>query len=149
MQNNASILVVEDEPWIAMDLMMAVEDAGGEAVGPAASVEEAFALIEARPVAGAILDVNLTDRDVTPLVEYFMALGIPLILQTGGGLPAGLENRFPALIFHIKPCSAATLVAQLAELISAQRANGQTVGGTECEQPRDPIAGEALDGRQA
>jgi hypothetical protein len=35
------VLVVEDEPLIAMDIVQAVEDVGGEVVGPAATVTDA------------------------------------------------------------------------------------------------------------
>lgn len=125
MLNRASILVVEDEPWIALDVAMAIEDAGGEVVGPFASVREALALLASRPVDAAILDVNLTDRDVTPVVEHLIRLGVPLIIQTGVGLPARLEARFPALVTHTKPCVAAELVSRLVELISQQGASSQ------------------------
>ena len=61
MLKRALILVAEDEPFIALDVALAIEDAGGMVAGPAASVKEALALIESLPVVGAILDVNLAD----------------------------------------------------------------------------------------
>ena len=60
----ARILVVEDEAFIALDLVMAIEDAGAIAVGPAATVAEALELISFDPPDGAILDVNLPDGTV-------------------------------------------------------------------------------------
>jgi DNA-binding response OmpR family regulator len=57
--NRQVIFIAEDEPYIALDLALAVEDADGLVVGPAASVEEALALLAAGPVDRAILDVNL------------------------------------------------------------------------------------------
>lgn len=120
--NHAPILIAEDEPFIALDLALAIEDAGGEVVGPAASVQEALGLLEARPVAAAILDVNLIDRDISPVVEILIERGVPFILQTGVGLPPELATRFPALVVCIKPCVAARLAVQLAALIS-NRAN--------------------------
>lgn len=104
---------------------MAIEDAGGEVAGPVASVREALALLESRSVDAAILDVNLADGDVSPLVEHLMGLAVPLVLQTGVGLPAALEARFPALVFQTKPCVAATLVAQLVALMSERSASAQ------------------------
>ena len=44
MLNRAAILVVEDEPFIALGLGLAIEDADGEVVGPAASVKAALKL---------------------------------------------------------------------------------------------------------
>lgn len=125
MLNRAAILVAEDEPWIALDVAMAIQDAGGEVVGPVASVREALVLLATRPVDAAILDVNLIDRDVTPVVEHLLSLGVPLILQTGVGLPALLKARFPALVVHTKPCVAAELVTQLVHLMSQRGAGAQ------------------------
>ena len=122
MLHNALILVVEDEPFIALDVALAIEDAGGEVAGPAASVKEALALIETRPIAAAILDVNLADGDISPVAERLLVAGIPIILQTGIGLPAELAARFPDLAVEIKPCVAAKLVAQLEALIASRLA---------------------------
>ncbi len=117
MLNNALVLIAEDEPFIALDLALAIEDVGGTVVGPAATVEEALALIDVRTVAAAILDVNLADRDIVPVAEILLSLKIPVILQTGVEVPPSLLARFPDLIVHIKPCEAAKLVAQLVALI--------------------------------
>ena len=117
MLNRSAILIAEDQPFIALDLALAVEDADGEVVGPAASIKEALALLESRPVVAAILDVNLVDGDISPVVEYLMEHGVPLILQTGVGLPEDLAARFPNLVVRIKPTRAAVIVAQLEGMI--------------------------------
>ena len=119
--NHARVLVAEDEPFIALDLALAIEDAGGQVVGPAASVKEALALLKATPVVGAILDVTLADKDVTCIAERLIADGVPVILQTGVGLPADMAARFPDLIVRIKPCDSTLLVGELAALIRDQR----------------------------
>ena len=121
MLNNTLVLVAEDEAIIALDVTMAIEDAGGKVAGPAASVRQALALIEAMPIAAAILDVNLSDGDISPVAEALLTAGIPIILQTGVGLPAELVARFPDLTVQIKPCTAASLVAQLVTLITERR----------------------------
>ncbi len=121
MLNHALILVAEDEPFIALDVALAIEDAGGEVVGPAASVKEALALIAARPIEGAILDVNLIDGDITPVAEAVIRLGIPVIFQSGVGLPADLIARFPHMVVLMKPCVAAQLVLRLEGMIVANQ----------------------------
>lgn len=118
MLNGALVLVAEDEPFIALDVALAIEDAGGVVVGPAASVSEALALIETKMIVGAILDVNLIDGDITPVAEAVLRLGIPVVFQSGIGLPPELAARFPDAVIHTKPCVATKLVAQLADLIS-------------------------------
>ena len=89
MLNHLSVLVAEDEPSIALDLALAVEDAGGKVVGPAASGEEALALLATGSVGAAILDVNLVDGDCSAVMEVLVGLDIPFIIHTAVGLPAG------------------------------------------------------------
>jgi hypothetical protein len=55
--NQVSVLIVENEPFIALDLATAVEEARGKVIGPAGSVREALMLIEHHLVqAGAIAE---------------------------------------------------------------------------------------------
>jgi AmiR/NasT family two-component response regulator len=115
---NALVLVAEDEPFIALDLAMAIEDAGGRVVGPTATVAEGLTLIADIRLDGAILDVNLADRDVEPLASHLLDSGVAVVVQTGVGLPQTLEARYPSLSVNLKPCMAAALVTQLAELLS-------------------------------
>lgn len=117
MLNRAAVLVAEDEPFIALDLAFAVEDAGGIVVGPAASADEALRLLATHPVVAAILDFNLVDGDVAPVIEYLTGHGVPFILQTGVDMPPEVAARFPDLIVRIKPTVSARLVAELAALI--------------------------------
>ena len=117
----ALVLVAEDQIFIALDLALAVEDAGREVAGPVASVKNALALIEARPITAAILDSNLTDGDITPVATLLLEAGIPIIIQTGVGITSELAMRFPNLVVYIKPYVAADLVSKLASLIFAKR----------------------------
>lgn len=117
MLKQQAIFIAEDEPFIALDLAFAVEDADGRVVGPVASVEEALELLESSPVDGAILDVNLIDRDITPVVALLAERGVPIILQTGVGLPPELSARFPHLTVYIKPCASARLIEELSRML--------------------------------
>jgi len=74
--NQVSVLIVENEPFIALDLATAVEEARGKVIGPAGSVREALMLIERHLVQAAVLDVNLSDRDVTPIAELLIEGGV-------------------------------------------------------------------------
>ena len=118
MLKRRAILIAEDEPIIALDLALAVQDADGEVVGPAATVKEALALLESRTVLGAILDVNLADRDISPVAVYLLNRGIPTILQTGLSIPPELAESFPDLVVRTKPNRADQLVTELASMIT-------------------------------
>ena len=125
MLTGSLVLVAEDQIFIAMDLALAVEDAGGEVAGPVASVENALALIETRPITAAILDYNLTDGDITPVVMLLLDANIPIIIQSGVGIPPELAMRFPNLVVYIKPYDSGDLVSKLAVLIAAKRSHAE------------------------
>ena len=92
MLSNAPILIVEDEPFIALELKASVEDAGGTVVGPVGSVREAMDLLKTSVVRAAILDIQLSDGDITPVAEALLAQGIPVIFQSGVELPTELRQ---------------------------------------------------------
>lgn len=77
------ILLVEDEYFIADAMQRGLEDVGAHVVGPAASVDDALALLDEGPVNGVILDVNLDDEDVFPVAEVLTNRGIPFVFATG------------------------------------------------------------------
>ncbi len=55
----ARVLIIEDEPIIAMDLQQLVESAGHEVVGVASSEEEAVAIADSERPSLVLADVNL------------------------------------------------------------------------------------------
>lgn len=120
MLNHLSVLVAEDQPFIALDLALAVEDAGGIVVGPVASSKEALALLATEIIEAAILDVNLVDGDSWAVAEVLVDLGVTFIVQTAVDLTAEMTARFPGLVVQIKPCPAASLIAQLEVLLIAR-----------------------------
>jgi PAS domain S-box-containing protein len=96
------ILVVEDEPLIAMDVASTLTDAGCAVVGPASSVEEAKALIAAAGFDAALLDANLGGRPVEELAAALTSQGIPFAFLTGYGRE-GLPKAFRHLPMVGKP----------------------------------------------
>ena len=121
MLNHISVLVVEDQPFIALDVALAMEDAGCKVIGPVASSREALALLATEIVGAAIVDINLVDGESWALVEVLVGLDIPFIVHTAVSVPPAQAVRFPGLVVQIKPCLAASLVAQLEGLLTARR----------------------------
>ncbi|TIV23485.1 MAG: response regulator, partial [Mesorhizobium sp.] len=64
-----TVLIVEDEFLIAMDLQSMLERRGWRVIGPVGSVAAAFRLLERERPAVALLDVNLGNELVTPVAE--------------------------------------------------------------------------------
>ena len=82
---------------------------------PAGPLTELAKLIESKTGIYVAIEDMLDGVDGVSLSDplhgtALIAAGIPIILQTGIGLPAGLSARFPDLAVHIKPCVAADLV---------------------------------------
>jgi CheY-like chemotaxis protein len=119
--NQVSVLIVENEPFIALDLATAVEEARGKVIGPAGSVREALLLIEHHLVQAAVLDVNLSDRDVTPIAELLIEGGVPVIFYSGLALPAALRERYPSASIYKKPTPPVQLLNKLVALIAASQ----------------------------
>lgn len=113
MLDNKAILIVEDNCFVALDLAFAVEDVGGSVVGPVASVAEAMALLETHQIAGAVLDCQLVDRDVTPVVMCLVEQGVPLVVHTGTGLPPAVAEVHPHLPVLLKPLKPAIVIEVL------------------------------------
>src|SRR4029079_10324622 len=63
------ILIVEDESLIAMLIGDAVEEAGGEVVGPCYTVAECMKAAQVEEIDAAVLDVDLAGRDVFPAAD--------------------------------------------------------------------------------
>lgn len=90
----------------------------GVVAGSAASIRDALDLLDNREVDGAILDVNLIDGEVTPVVESLLARGISVIIQTGVGLPAALEGLEAPPPVLLKPVFPDRLLQKLAEQLN-------------------------------
>ena len=80
MLNQCPVLIVEDNFLIAISLAEAVKDAGGIVVGPASTTTEALALLNQQKVLAAILDVDLADRDVEPVLSWCVAAGVAIVI---------------------------------------------------------------------
>jgi hypothetical protein len=120
--NGTPVLVAEDQPFIALELALAVEEAGGVVLGPAPSIAEALDLLATRSVAGAILDFQLVGGDCAGIIEALAGRHIPTIVQSGVELPPRFAVRFPDLIVHAKPHAATKLVAQIGTMIARRTA---------------------------
>lgn len=78
-----TILVIEDEYFIASDLKRALIAAGATVVGPVGGLAEGRALAAAHELHAAVLDVNLEGAMTYPLADDLVARGIPILFVTG------------------------------------------------------------------
>ena len=115
------ILIVEDEPLVALELAMAIEALDGRTVGPVATITQAMILLETETIAAAILDANLLDGEVTPLAIALEQNEVPFIIHTGTGVPADLAEKMPNLPVVMKPADSTSVLAVLLQRVSADR----------------------------
>lgn len=92
------VLVVEDEPVVAMCLEDMLEGLGCTTVGPAGRLAEGLALAESEDLGAAILDINLGGERSTPIAEALRRRGVPFAFASGyGSLPEGFEDGVPLI----------------------------------------------------
>ncbi len=77
------VLVIEDEPLIALMLETMVEDAGHTLAAGAGSVGEAIDRLDAVEVEAAVLDVNLRGASSLPVAEALRRRGIAFVVVSG------------------------------------------------------------------
>lgn len=77
-----SILIVENEPLIALDIAQAFEDAGAEMV-VTSTVHHALVLVEHDDLSAAVLDHAPPDGDSSPLCERLRDRKLPFVIHSG------------------------------------------------------------------
>lgn len=113
-----TVLLCEDEPIVALDVKIMIEEAGYRVVGPFARVDKALAKVDGDFVA-AVLDVRLRDGDVFPVAERLSERGVPLIFHSGHIIEDDVASRFPRARHCPKPIDSRAIRAALNELAAA------------------------------
>jgi CheY-like chemotaxis protein len=116
-----SILIVEDEPIVALDLARLALDAGFALCGTAASGPEALALAELNPPSVALVDVRLIGRmdgiEVAHrLHKQFGTMSIFVTADPIGATTARID--YPCIAVMAKPYRMTALQALLAKAYS-------------------------------
>jgi CheY-like chemotaxis protein len=85
MTEGRTILIVEDEPLIAMMLEDFLDSLGHRIAGSCETVADALAIVEKGDFDVAIIDVQLKNGEkVWPVADRLADTGKPFILATGG-----------------------------------------------------------------
>lgn len=116
------MLVIEDEPLVAMDLVSTLEDAGAEVVGPVGSVDEALQIIDSGRFYAAFLDGNLHGHPVDEVAAALTKAGTPFVFVSGYGkefLPVSFGN----VDVVAKPFSPDAIIDKAGKLIAGRMAS--------------------------
>ena len=84
MSEGRSILIVEDEPLIAMMLEDFLESLGHKVRGTCETVGQALAEVDKGGFDLAILDVNLKGENSWPVATRLKEQGVPFVIASGG-----------------------------------------------------------------
>jgi two-component system, response regulator PdtaR len=110
------ILVVEDEPLIALDVQMALCEAGATVVA-ASYVETALFSTEHPDLSAAVVDIRLGDGSGTTVCHRLRHLGVPFLMHTAYP-PADFATYWPDVPIIKKPAGLGQIVATLQGLLS-------------------------------
>lgn len=119
------ILVVEDEPLVALDVVASLESEGVTGVGPAGTAAAALRLIETEEVDAALLDANLKGRPVDEIAAALTRRNIPFAFVTGYDRDS-LPRAFRAAPMVSKPFTPEELLAAAERLMSPSDELGQS-----------------------
>ena len=78
-----SILVVEDEMLVLLNVEDMLADLGCTSVSAAANADQALALIDAQAFDAAMVDVNLDGRKSYRVADALAVRGVPFVFSTG------------------------------------------------------------------
>ena len=107
------VLIVEDDPIIALDLEDMILGFGVRTVRTAANVIRALDMIDERVPDFALLDVGLIRENSFAIAEKLAALDIPFVFVTGYGAAVGLPPALADRPRLPKPCPREALAAAL------------------------------------
>jgi len=111
-QRSIRVLIVEDEPIVALSLESVLIDAGFEIAGVVSKLEKALALAESGACDAAIVDANLAGVSAGPVAIALAARGLPFIVLSGYSQEQ-LQGVFAGACFLQKPCRPELLVETL------------------------------------
>ena len=116
--NGVRVLVVEDDPLLAMDLDATLVGAGAVVVGLCRTLDEAMLRADAGDFAVAVLDFGLGSETVSPVARRLANRGVPFVLYTGKSRhePSMAEWRDYSIVQ--KPASTRALVSAVRTVLA-------------------------------
>ena len=111
-----SILVVEDEPLIGLDIAQTLENAGAKTVS-ANTLKRALDRVEQEALSAAVLDQALSDGDSALLCARLREKGVPFLVYSG--LPDRAQGPYGGAPYLSKPAPADVLVTAVGKLLRA------------------------------
>ena len=111
------ILVIEDEYFLADDIVRELTARGARVVGPAGELEQAASLVDGdMAIDAAVVDINLRNESVFPLVRVLRSRKVPLVFTTGYD-KGSIEEEFQDILVLEKPLDLRAMVRELTAVL--------------------------------
>lgn len=110
-----SILLVEDDAFIALDMVDQLEKAGYRVLGPAATAADGLALLASAAPQAAVLDVRLADETSEPVAMELSRRQIPFVVASGYS-PEQHPPAYRGRTHFPKPVNVTALLRELSRL---------------------------------
>ena len=115
--NGMTVLLVEDDAFIQLDLQLVLEAAGATVI-TASNVAEGLAKLNLR-YSAAVLDIRLPDGEVFPVAEALRKSNTPLIFHSGNTETSNVRELYPDAIALSKPVSDTILIDAIRQIAPA------------------------------
>lgn len=114
------VLVIEDEYFLADDIVRALTSLGARIIGPYGDLDEATDIVD-RDVAidAAIVDINLKNKMAFPLARVLRSRKVPFVF-TSGYDRAWIEPEFQDVRLWGKPLDIKALTRELTSMIKGR-----------------------------
>ncbi len=121
---DGSVLLVEDNLLIAMEVEQTLGSLGADEVHVASSVASALLLIERHRIDFAVLDYNLGREQSIRVAEELSRRGVPFVSATGYGDTAMIDARFRDRPVLTKPYTLSMMMHAYGQAIDRTAASG-------------------------
>jgi DNA-binding response OmpR family regulator len=116
------LLIVEDDPLIAIDLESTLKDAGAVIAGSARTVGQALSMMSHTIIDAAVLDYRLETETAAPVADRLIELGVPFLFHTSSG--SAPSERYPWVAIVDKPTRPMKLIEAIKTLTRGKAQGG-------------------------
>jgi DNA-binding response OmpR family regulator len=111
------VLVIEDEYFLADDIVQALSALGARIIGPFGDLSEATEVVHGDvAIDAAIVDINLRNEMVFPLARLLRARKVPFVFMSGYD-DSSIEAEFRDVRLWGKPLDFAAMARELTSMI--------------------------------
>jgi len=110
------VLVIEDEYVVAEAIERTLTRVGAIVLGPVPSVDQAMALLDrGGRIDSAVLDINLGEQKVYPVVDRLLARGVRCVFATGNDI-SDVPSNYKEIARLEKPVEASSIIDALKKI---------------------------------